>query len=273
MKRILILLVMLFTIIILSWGCTTSGNNLENDSKSFSSTTTFVTRDSNMLFKAKGLEPPIVVDQIDFRSSQIEFWSIETIEDVDKLISAYYEGANSTYVDLFDIDKTFIFKPNELVQFTRENNVAFENKKYNIIRLDIGSGTINFTVNGNLISGPYLNCNSIIFIDREFLTESVYVERINSEYETYISKEEEFKIVDTIILNSDVYNNGTIDVDGALFIPFEATDFSSYETISSVVVDISWNLNNLLSIDGESYFFTDRVSGFPYDFEVILLVE
>ena len=274
MKKITILLVMLFVVIILSWGCTTVS---ENDSQSFSNTTTFITRDSNMLFKAKGLESP-TVDEIYFRSSHIEFWSIETINDVDNLYSVYEynplteKSQLPASIYLPDIDKTFIFKPNKLVQFTRENDISFENKKYNIIRFDIGAGEISFIINGNLISSPYLNCNSIVFVDKEFLTESIYVDRNLSELINIKDSTTGSLIVDAITLQSHVYG-GNIGVDGALFIPFIATDFSDYETILSVVVDISWNLNNLLSIDGESYFFTDRVSGFPYNFEVILLVE
>ncbi len=266
--RKLILLVMLF--VVFSWGCTILNETTD---------LTFVSRDESTEYSSKTvleIDDIVPVNQVDFRSSHVEFWSIKTISDVDGLVSAYYVGTNSAYIDLADTDETFIFRPNEIAQFTKENEISFENKKYNIIRMDIGSGKINFTVNGNIIITDKINqlsCNSIFFIDIEFLTTSIYIDSEEAE-SIHKGTFTEIDIVDAIILNSNV-NNGTIDVDGALFIPFEATDFSEYGFLDSVTVDISWDLNSIVgsSDNGLTYFTENRVEGFPYDFEVTLIVK
>ena len=74
-----------------------------------------------------------------------------------------------------------------------------------------------------------------------------------------------------------------IDVDGALFISFNAVDFNDYPSIDNVTVDVSWDMENLLTYDDNGtpgdysddfdYEMIGRVDTTCFDFNVDLIIE
>ncbi len=105
-------------------------------------------------------------DRVYFRSSDVEFWSISGIDDLDTICSQKYKvgnsapGEGSLEYDLGDLQESVVFRPYSRVATQLgaglnedwDTNVASYksdgNTNINLARLDIGDGTISFIING-----------------------------------------------------------------------------------------------------------------------------
>lgn len=245
--------------------------------------------------KSTQILPASNISKVYFRSSDIEFWSIDAISDIDNLMSAAYENwgsisANlqkSVNVELPDITETFIFKPDAKTEFQAVNTPCFQYRKYNLARLDLGGGNIIFVINGNEItvdssagSGSQLNCNSIFFVDSAFLNTAVYIDRTEARA-IEAGNSSGYAVIDRIIRNSNYNSNfqdGMIDVDGALFLTFDPIDFSNYENLENIAVDVTWDMENIITYndndtpadtsDDSDFLMVDRVENTCFDFQI-----
>ncbi len=137
---------------------------------------------------------------------------------------------------------------------------------YNIIRIDIGAGNFSFKHNNAIVS-PYnidtdecssINGNSIFLIDRELIGDSaIYIPR------TYF-----YSYNGNDFLEDFLPDNPEIDMDGALFIPFDGIIVE--EDVQNISVCLVWDLTDCISDDdGDGiYKMDDRVYGTPFDFSI-----
>jgi hypothetical protein len=245
--------------------------------------------------------------KISFRSSDIEFWA--TGGSFDNLRSLKYHqwsgeiaGANvSTEIGLSDTEDNIIFMPNK-VKISDYDMPQFDrNLAYDVARMDIGSGNINFTMNGSTmdvsnstLGDGSLNANSIVFIDRNYLTSVVYVPRTDSSaiLNDYFDNGElngsyDYGADTAFILDFVVENTATwidssltgkddayMDVDGALFVPFDPVDFTGKNDAKMVKISLEWDLNSIFTAEsGGSYTLADTADGTPFNFDVSIEVK
>jgi hypothetical protein len=191
------------------------------------------------------------------------------------MVSAKYNisGNVSDEVELANDEKTFVFKPGQTNNFDGGMaNLDFE-KVYNIIRIDIGAGDITFVEDGAILNPDYLDTNSIALIDSSFLSEPAYISRgtyqeiRESNYDWDASS---IPAVDKecIVALCDVMGAEVVDMDGALLIPFEPKDFTEYKNISEYSVELIWDMEDAIYESGGEWYWTDRVMGTPFDFQV-----
>ncbi len=215
--------------------------------------------------------------KIAFRSSDIEFWS--TSGDYSNLVSAKYgiEGNVSREVTLSDTSNNVIFMPNS-AKFTDYEMPEFEKKRYDIARLDIGSGRIEYSKNvsdltdGDIFLEDDLDGNSIILIDENKLNHIVYVPRSADDdyFESKISNNDDEDFVSALKLVYDFRaNNPDIDMDGALFVPFQAVDFT--KNAKKLKISVNWDMSSIFEIYNEEmgeYVLNGDADGTPYDFDI-----
>jgi len=291
-------------------------------------------------------------NKIFFRSSDIEFWSIDSENDLKSIFSSKYLGMDGEdgdvnpelgYADgqsleyiLGDETESVVFTPysdyttilgNGLNDDWATDASAFISAgktKINLVRLDIGGGGISFKVDGqtrkilradgsssectftltelesayasaeiteeeynvyldvyNTYSG--IDANSIFFIDKQFLSKPVLVERDLQEKLILGSisasdlnvTDSEFSFLRTLFSNNNYIDAVTmIDVDGALCVPLEPVDISQFDSsVNSLVIEISWNIANSIHVRNGEYFMDNRVGNTSLDFRVALKVD
>lgn len=239
--------------------------------------------------------------KVSFRSSDIEFWA--TGGDFTDLRSKKYEdwygvveGANvSTEIGLSDSEDNVVFMPNK-VKLSEYDMPDFDRSLvYDVARMDIGSGNINFTMNGSVmdVTSPTLgngslNANSIVFIDRDVLQNVVYISRddantILSDYQGDSTFDNTYDYgADTqFILNFIVNNTGMgmiddtyMDVDGALFVPFDPVDFTGNSQADKVKIKLEWDLDTVFTAEsGGTYTLSDVAGGTPFNFNVSIEIK
>jgi len=238
--------------------------------------------------------------KISFRSSDIEFWA--TGGDFTDLRSLKYDewdgevpGANlSTEIGLSDSEDNVVFMPNMVKLSDYVMPVFDKSLVYDVARMDIGNGTINFTMDGNVlnVSSPTLatgsiDANSIVFIDRAVLNNVVYVSRpeaeiIISDYldgglnGTYAFGVDTDFILDFIIANAGMgaIDDTYMDIDGAMFVPFDPVDFTGKSNANKVKIKLEWDLDTIFTAGSAgTYTLKETAVGTPYDFSVSIEIK
>ncbi len=247
-------------------------------------------------------------DRIYFRSSDIEFWSIESPEDIETIFSAKYkdgsyaEGRSLEY-NLGDKVESIVFSPsqNMNVDLSRpdlnpdwnSDTAAFLDAgktTINLIRLDIGAGSVTFVINGEEVDmkkadrsdGNGINANSIIIIDNSFIDEPLLITRDveNQIVGDWIDAEsleltqEEFAAVSAIHKNNNSIDSDTpLDVNGALYIPMAPKDISALNAESNhLQISIHWPISNAVHYRNGEYFMDNRIEGTSFNFSVELSI-
>ena len=216
-----------------------------------------------------------------FRSSDIEFWSTELAGGYTGLVSDLYSiGINenvSVSIDLPDVTETFKFVEGT-VHEVDNTDADFASTIYDIVRIDIGGGSFMFSHNGSTVSyentvtgeSGGINGNSIFLISNALLDGSYYVPRddfYDSKEELIASGKSEF--LAEFISSAD--NN--IDMDGALFIPFDGIDITG--DITTVQVFFEWDIiGSVADSDSDgTYEMENRYNGTCFDFNVRIVTE
>lgn len=250
--------------------------------------------------RSLGLLKDDTEDSLTFRSSNIDLWGIETIDDIDNIYAANYiahyeewgiEGPGteiineSVFIELYDMNWTFSSETSNIYASTDE--ITSLPKNINLIRIDIGAGYFDLEDDGVKIDQLYysdgsecfidyegskstgINCNSIILVDNSLLSDSYLIPRGTTSVDDLIIPDADKEFIGRLM------NKGwQIDVDGALFIPLEPTELVNPESISQVNIDFSWEIENAITHDGEKYIMEDRTgSGLAFDFKVSLDIE
>ena len=243
--------------------------------------------------------------KISFRSSDIEFWA--SGGDFTNLMSTLYgsrAGANvSVSIELSDTADNIVFMP-EQVEISSYVMPAFDTSRiYDVARMDIGAGNINYRMNGSSIniddnssvlsSNGSLNANSIVFINRSVLNNVVYISRTtageilgdamdgaidSTDYDFGIDTDFIVKFVadntaDWIDGNLTGTDNAFMDVDGALFVPFDPIEFSGLTEAGGVKLSLEWDLDNVFtSVDPGTGIYTldNSADGTPFNFNVTI---
>jgi len=241
--------------------------------------------------------------KISFRSSDIEFWA--SGGDFTNLMSTLYgsrAGANvSVSIELSDTADNIVFMP-EQVEISSYVMPAFDTSRiYDVARMDIGAGNINYRMNGSSIniddnssvlsSNGSLNANSIVFINRSVLNNVVYISRTtageilgdamdgaidSTDYDFGIDTDFIVNFVadntaDWIDGNLTGTDNAFMDVDGALFVPFDPIEFSGLTDAGGVKLSLEWNLDNVFtSVDSSTYTLDNSADGTPFNFNVTI---
>jgi hypothetical protein len=264
-------------------------------------------------FRAAGVAGDTDKDMVSFRSSRIEFWAIEDISEAPYVVGVESvppdtpeQEADSFNVaielNLGDREDSFLFVPDSYALFITQSLPEFDyTKKYNLIRIDVRDGNISFKDDGTQIvpvnsegEEADIKGNSILLVDEEILQSPLYLATWSGqerEWDADIEHEYQELIEDQIIAYADAgtitedvktfllellvesYKFGGFDLSGGLIIPFTPTDFSEYESINNVIIDVQWDMENAWSESGGKYIVEDRVKGLPYDFKVKLIVE
>ena len=244
-------------------------------------------------------------DRVFFRSSDIEFWQIESASDIGSLVSAKYVGTvdyalnHSLEYRIGDSSESIVFSPaSDMTQSidrpdlnpTWEDEVAAfiaaDKTTINAMRLDIGAGQVTFIIDGkerivyaaNAEATVGLNCNSIFFVDEGFLSEPILITRdieqdVISGSATAASlgiSESDFVAVNAIHTSSNWVDEETpIDVNGALILPMTPVDLTGFNPQSETLdVVVRWDIANAVYLRDGEYFMDDRVGGTSFDFEV-----
>jgi hypothetical protein len=208
-------------------------------------------------------------DRVFFRSSDIEFWQIDSVADIAGIVSAKHrpEGAvdfalgHSLEYALGDAVESILFMASRdvVVGINRtdlnpawaENVAAFVaagKTKINAIRLDIGSGMVTFEIDGETVdvhtadwSNPNgIDGNSIFFVDRAFLARPLLITRdmewqMVREGATAASLDlgftpSECTLVETIHHSSSTVDTETpIDLNGALIVPMDPVTLTGFD--------------------------------------------
>lgn len=240
--------------------------------------------------------------KISFRSSDIEFWA--SGGNFTNLMSTLYgsrPGANiSVSIELSDSADNIVFKPGQ-VEVSSYTMPTFDTSRiYDVARMDIGGGQINYTKSGSNIDiysptlgNGSLNANSIVFINRSELNNVVYISRVTagiiiedamdgsiSSTDYDFGSDTDF-IVNFVADNTADWINGNLtgtddafmDVDGALFVPFDPIEFSDLTKNGGVKLSLEWDLNNVFeSVNPETgtYTLNSSADGTPYNFNVTI---
>jgi len=207
-----------------------------------------------------------------FRSSDIEFWAAG--DNYTNLISTKFVSGGVTdknesiEISLSDTAENVVFMPNKVhIERGYEMPNFDMNKVYNIVRMDIGSGQLTLTMNGNpvnasnsTLSSTSLNANSIVLVDRNIMHEAHYISRL----EMRNINDYNYNVDDDFIkeFNSNI---GSIDVDGALFLPFDSIDFAGKNKAKNVHIRLKWNMDDIFDMDNV---LKGTADGTPYDFSV-----
>jgi len=241
-------------------------------------------------------------NKVYFRSSDIEFWSFDSISDISTFSSwsEDYDNGGSLKYDMGDNVESIVFYPDSNISNdlsnnfnptwnTKVNNFISSNMftgKMNLCRLDLGSGHVGFIKDGtnidvNLMDLPTIN--SILFVDESYLSESFLIKGgdtvediLNGSLtkENLAISEDDYNLIFEIFSIGCSSNNYKIDVDGALFIPFTPFDISLYDPSSnSLLIEITWDMNSSIYEDLDGFHMENRVSGTCFDFKVAIKIE
>jgi hypothetical protein len=256
---------------------------------------------------ARAVDAGALTDKVSFRSSDVEFWSIGSVSEIEDISSAKYgQGTYATgeslQYSLGDVMESVVFSPDGVVYKDLSGNdgtwaakvadfVAAGKTDINLMRLDIGDGRITFLVDGEVVDVncpdgdiSRINTNSIVFVDEQFLSAPAYISRSTAAKIAAGTvtasglgmSAADFGVVQAVILNNNYYGTDDtyIDADGGLFIPMTPVDISSYDPATdSLTVSLEWDIAGAIYTDGSAYYMTDRVQGTCFDFSVELQIE
>jgi hypothetical protein len=236
---------------------------------------------------------------MEFRSSDISFWALETPEDIDRAYSNPTDEIDNPILALqYDMGNVTIrFQDGEALEVNAGVVPEFElGRRYNMIRVDIGAGSLSLYVDDTDVEHLYdadgtelvvrdaeavdtgLNANSVVLVDEDWVETPFFISRDEYEsfeptaYASYGLTESEAKIYDRILKRSDS-NGGGLDLSGALFLPFTPQDFSTYEELESVVVEFVWSISEAFEPYLDGYRMLDTTgTGISLDFKVRLRV-
>jgi len=223
--------------------------------------------------------------KISFRSSDLEMWA--THGDFSNLVSSKYVAWEmiDNQDDLLNVSSEIKFSDTAHNVVFMPNNVKLGdeyvipkidvNAVYDVVRLDIGGGDLTFSKNANHINvrkanddgiGARLEGNSIILIDNTILTESCYITS------NMMDNVKNFDFgIDNEFLQYFISNNGNfrIDMNGALFIPFNPIEFHKKANPTKLKIKVKWDMDSIFSaIENDVYILNDNADGTPYDFDI-----
>lgn len=246
-------------------------------------------------------------DRIYFRSSDIEFWQITGVGDLENIVSAKWAGTidyssgHSLEYRLGDAIESIVFVPDRDVVVgvnrTDLNSdwaarvaafVGAGKTGVNAMRLDIGSGAVTFEIGGgtpevftaDLSGSNGIDGNSIFFVDDAMLTRPILVNRRRHEEMTYNGataetldlglSSAECAIVDALHLASTRADQQTrLDLHGALYVPMDPVDLTGFDPATETLdIVITWNLADAVHQTDGRYVMDDRVGCTCFDFEV-----
>ena len=286
-------------------GCDTGlapGDGLWADAPTRSSTISIGDDSVSLSLASRSLSE---TDRVFFRSSDIEFWQIESASDIGTLVSAKYVGTvdyalnHSLEYRIGNSSESIVFSPaSDMTQSidrpdlnpSWEDAVAAfitaEKTTINAMRLDIGAGQVTFIIDGeerivymaDEEATVGLNCNSIFFVDEGFLSEPILITRdieqdVISGSASAASlgiSDSDFVAVNAIHTSSNWVDGETpIDVNGALILPMSPVDLTGFNPQSETLdVVVRWDIANAVYLRDGEYFMDDRVGGTSFDFEV-----
>ena len=237
-------------------------------------------------------------NKVFFRSSDVEFWSFGSVDQIAELSSwgnDHNNGGSLKYT-LGDRVESVVFYPGSSITNDLSNDLnptwaadvaSFLSSdmfsgEINMCRLDIGSGHVEFVVEGELLDVeleglPATNC--LLFVDEEFLsdtylvTDETVVGILTGEVDSAAlgMTEADFDVVHEIVSHGARSDDYRIDVDGVLVIPFTPFDVGDYDPeTDSLVIELTWDMDSAIYGDLESYYMTDRVAGTCFDFTVAI---
>jgi hypothetical protein len=152
----------------------------------------------------------VTLDQVYFRSSDIEFWDVSSAAEIGEIFSAKYqrfggvdealsyENGRSLEYYIGDASQSFVFEPGRETTVDVTNlaaNPGWDNEvaafvaagktRITLMRLDIGAGVVTFVSDGMEIqpelpggdAGNYINGNSMVFVDRSLVSVPVLLTR------------------------------------------------------------------------------------------------
>ena len=262
--------------------------SLDNASVTLQTTTT------TAISRSAGLSKTDPGDSLSFRSSSIDFWGIQSNDDIDNLYTQTMieMGAGprnkvvneSVMVDLGD--RTWTFSSSESNIYLALENVTLFPTIVNLIRIDIGAGILDIYDDGVKIDKLFdiggkeytfdwdgethmgLNCNSILLVDEKLLTVPYYAPRgCKGISDPLLSDAEEF------LVNKVLDQSGLMDVDGALFLPLNPVEILNPESVNEILIDFSWQIDGAIQYDGSRYVMADRTgNGIAFDFGVDIIL-
>lgn len=285
MKSLLVITVSIVILIISSCSAGGGPSTFSVESRDFGVTS------SRSIVAPSGVE-------IGIRSSDIEFWS--TGGDFTNLQSDLYNpvaGSNrSTAIELSDTFYNIVFAPGEVRIQDYSMPYIDPDRIYDVARLDIGGGGFAYTINGLPISASSpvlgagsLNANSIVFVDRSVLDDVVYVDRVeaadilNDYFDnqrmdgTYNYGTDTDFIVAFVKDNTAIWtgtgltgsDEAFMDVNGALFVPFDPLDLRNREGVSTITISITLDMDEVFeSESGGIYILSEIADGTPFAFDV-----
>lgn len=176
-------------------GTTDSSIALSNDDLNFS-VSGAMAQSVNPVSQAVGSSD----DRVYFRSSDVEFWSISSINDLDAIQSRKYNPTNPGDVSLEyalgDLEESVVFRPYSRVAVQRgaslnadwtdqvQSYIDAGKTTLNLARLDIGGGEISFIVHGDLSAVSHSDGSGAYPYTREQIEEA-YADGVINE-ETYL---------------------------------------------------------------------------------------
>lgn len=247
-------------------------------------------------------------DRIFLRSSDIEFWQIESVAEIESIVSAKHSAGEIDYAQnhsleyaLGDSVESVVFMPDRDVTVGIDRSdlnpewadsvaafVAAGKTGINAIRLDIGSGAVSFEIGGELrdvytadrSATNGINGNSMFFVDTAFLGRPILITRLMEEQMIWQGasadslglglSEEECTLVEAIHHSSNLVDTETpIDLNGALIVPMDPVDLSGFDPAAETLdIVISWNLADAVQVRDGVYVMDDRVGKTCFDFAV-----
>lgn len=245
-------------------------------------------------------------NRIYFRSSEIEFWSINSLADIGDLVSSKYVGApdyaanhsleyrlsNAPESVVFNLDgevRQSISRPdlNPGWESMVSNLLAAGMASINVIRLDIGGGYVTVVIDGEErqvyaadgAAASGIDGNSIFFVDQALFSGPVLVTRqivqeiINgtATADTLGISETDFEVVSALHTSSNwADSEGTpIDVNGALILPMSPVDLTGFRPATETLdIVIAWDGANAVQVRDGKYVIDDAVGVILFDFDV-----
>ena len=247
-------------------------------------------------------------DRVFFRSSDIEFWHIDDVAEIESIVSAKHRSGSVDYSQnhsleyaLGDEVESIVFMPSQDVTVGINRTdlnadwahnvaafVAAGKTMINMIRLDIGSGMVTFEIGGetpevytaDMGATNGINGNSIFFVDRAFLNRPILITRTMEEQMLWQSASadslglgltaSECVLVESIHRSSSTYDTETpIDLNGALIVPMDPVDLVGFDTATETLdIVITWDMADAVVVQDGCYVMDDRVGLTCFDFDV-----
>lgn len=249
--------------------------------------------------RAVGFNVDDTKDAISFRSSDISFWALESVEDIDRIYSNPTTEISDTIIALrYDLGDTNIqFENGKTVDTIVGEVPDFDlARSYNFIRIDIGFGFIGVEDDGVSVEHLYdaygneliiqdndlvdtgINCNSIVLVDDTWVSTPFYCSREDehlfdpADYALYGLTAEEAQVYGAILSRGRSDGTG-LDINGAFFLPFTPDEFDPAEEVESVTIEFVWEMAGAFEPYADGYRMVDRTgNGLSLDFDVRIVI-